>query len=79
MPDHAREYRRYLELVKTGDVFLVGQVFLDLRWHATRRSLSFGERKLFGQARRVLLQRLQLAATTSDEEIARRLGPAQDA
>lgn len=63
-----RRYREYMSKIKTGDPIEVAKVLRDLALLKSEKALSFGERKMFDQARRLLVQEIAVARD-SDEKI----------
>lgn len=61
-----RRYREYMEKIKTGSVYEIAQVLRDLYLLKEDKELSFGERKMLEDARKLLLAELSLA-TNPDE------------
>lgn len=63
-----RRYRDYTSKIKTGDPLEVAKVLRDLALLKAEKTLSFGERKMFDQARSLLVQEIAVAKD-SDEKI----------
>lgn len=63
-----RRYRDYMSKIKTGDPLEVAKVLRDLALLKAEKPLSFGERKMFDQARTLLVQEIAVAKD-SDEKI----------
>lgn len=68
-----RRYRAYIEKIKTGSIFDIAEVLRDLNLIKHDKNLSFGERKMLDQARRLLIQELTVAMGSSEEEVEREL------
>jgi CarD family transcriptional regulator len=68
-----RRYRAYIEKIKTGSIFEIAEVLRDLNLIKHDKNLSFGERKMLDQARRLLIQELTVAMGSSEEEVEREL------
>lgn len=49
-----RRYRTYMEMIHTGETMNIAKVFVALRDLQSNKDLSFGERKLMDQARKLL-------------------------
>ena len=58
-----------LALTKTGDPIEVAKVLRDLALLKTDKNLSFGERKMFDQARSLLVQEISVAKDTDEKSI----------
>ncbi len=56
-----RRYRDYMSKIKTGDPLEVAKVLRDLALLKADKPLSFGERKMFDQARGLLVQEISVA------------------
>jgi len=56
-----RRYRDYMSKIKTGDPLEVAKVLRDLALLKADKPLSFGERKMFDQARGLLVQEIACA------------------
>ena len=61
-----RRYRDYTSKIKTGDPLEVAKVLRDLALLKSEKTLSFGERKMFEQARKLLVQ--EIAVARDDDE-----------
>jgi CarD family transcriptional regulator len=64
-----RRYREYLNKIQTGDPIEVGKVLRDLALLRKDKNLSFGERKMFDQARNLLVQEISVAKDTDEQSI----------
>lgn len=53
-----RRYREYTQKLATGDVIEICMVFRDLALIKVRKSLSFGERKMYEQAHGLLVEEM---------------------
>lgn len=53
-----RRYREYTQKLATGDVIEICMVFRDLALIKVRKSLSFGERKMYEQAHSLLVEEM---------------------
>src|SRR6266705_2361708 len=56
-----RRYREYMEKIKTGSVFEIGEVLRDLCVLRVTKDLSFGERRMLDTARSLLIKEIALA------------------
>jgi len=68
-----RRYREYMNKIKTGDPLEVAKVLRDLALMKLEKSLSFGEKKMYDQARTLLVQELSVAKTTDEPTIEQEL------
>ncbi len=68
-----RRYREYMNKIKTGDPIEVAKVLRDLALMKLEKSLSFGEKKMYDQARTLLVQELSVAKTTDEPTIEQEL------
>lgn len=64
-----RRYREYMNKIQTGDPIEVGKVLRDLALLKNEKNLSFGERKMFDQARRLLVEEISVAKDTDEKSI----------
>ena len=64
-----RRYREYMNRIKTGDPLEVAKVLRDLALLRHDKTLSFGERKMFDQARSLLVQEISVARSVEEQEI----------
>jgi len=55
--------------MRTGDIFKAAEVFRDLSLLKETKDLSHGERRLFDQARNLLIKELSIARKTGEKEI----------
>lgn len=65
-----RRYRDYMSKIKTGDPIEVAKVLRDLALLKGDKALSFGERKMFDQARNLLVQEIAVARDDDDKRVA---------
>ena len=65
-----RRYRDYMSKIKTGDPIEVAKVLRDLALLKDDKALSFGERKMFDQARNLLVQEIAVARDDDDKQVA---------
>ncbi|HNH47721.1 MAG TPA: CarD family transcriptional regulator, partial [Myxococcota bacterium] len=65
-----RRYRDYMSKIKTGDPIEVAKVLRDLALLKGDKALSFGERKMFDQARNLLVQEIAVARDDDDKQVA---------
>jgi CarD family transcriptional regulator len=67
-----RRYREYTEMLKSGSPIKVAKVLRDLsKVRADKGELSYGEKKLMEQARKLLISELALARRVREETIER--------
>ncbi|MCB9746087.1 MAG: CarD family transcriptional regulator [Alphaproteobacteria bacterium] len=64
-----RRYREYMAKIKTGDPLEVAKVLRDLALMKLEKNLSFGERKMFDQARSLLVQEIAVAKELDEAEV----------
>ena len=64
-----RRYREYMNRIKTGDPLEVAKVLRDLAVLRQDKTLSFGERKMFDQARSLLVQEISVAKNVEETSI----------
>ena len=64
-----RRYREYMSKIKTGDPIEVAKVLWDLALLKSEKALSFGERKMFDQARRLLVQEIAVARDSNEKVV----------
>ena len=64
-----RRYREYINKIRTGDPIEVGKVLRDLALMKMEKNLSFGERKMFDQAQRLLVEEIAVAKDTDEAAI----------
>jgi CarD family transcriptional regulator len=62
-----RRYREYMNRIKTGDPLEVAKVLRDLALLKQEKTLSFGERKMFDQARTLLVQEIAVARDVEEK------------
>jgi CarD family transcriptional regulator len=67
-----RRYREYTEMLKSGSPIQVAKVLRDLaKVRADKGELSYGEKKLMEQARKLLITELALARRVREETVER--------
>jgi CarD family transcriptional regulator len=64
-----RRYRSYDEKMKTGMIHEIAEVLRDLHLRKTDKELSFGERRMFDTARRLLVQELSISKKSERDEV----------
>lgn len=64
-----RRYREYINKIRTGDPIEVGKVLRDLALMKLEKNLSFGERKMFDQAQRLLVEEIAVAKDKDEAAI----------
>lgn len=69
-----RRQREYQEKMRTGSIFEAAEVFRDLSLLKESKDLSHGERRLFDQAKNLLIKELAIAKRTDESEIERTIG-----
>ncbi len=68
-----RRHREYQEKMRTGSIFKAAEVYRDLCLLKETKDLSHGERRLFDQAKNLLIKELAIAKKTDEKEIERTL------
>jgi CarD family transcriptional regulator len=66
-----KRHREYQEKMRTGNLFKAAEVYRDLSLLKETKDLSYGERRLFDQARGLLIKELSIAKRVSESEIER--------
>lgn len=77
-----RQYREYMEKIKTGSVYEIAEVLRDLFLLNMDKDLAYGQKNLLGKARQLLLRELMLAtdeSTLNQGEVSEILGLDQEA
>ena len=69
----SRRQREYNDKLKTGDLLEVAQVLRDLYQISSAKELSYGEKKVLEQARKLLVTEVALAEGAKEDQVARRL------
>ena len=64
-----RRYREYMEKIKTGSVFEIGEVMRDLSVLRMSKDLSFGERRMLDTARSRLIRERALAKGVTEDKV----------
>jgi len=64
-----RRYRDYMNKIKTGDPLEVAKVLRDLALLKREKALSFGERKMYDQARNLLVQEIAVAKDSDEKTV----------
>jgi len=68
-----RRHREYQEKMRTGSIFKAAEVYRDLSLLKENKELSHGERRLFDQAKSLLINELSIAKRTDHTDIERTL------
>jgi len=66
-----RRHREYQEKMRSGSIFQAAEVYRDLSLLKENKDLSHGERRLFDQARNLLIKEISIAKRTEESEIER--------
>jgi len=66
-----RRHREYQEKMRTGSIYLAAEVFRDLTLLKETKDLSHGARRLFDQARNLIIKELSIAKKVEENEIER--------
>ena len=61
--------RRYMEKIKSGDIFAVAEVVRNLTLRDQDKGLSTGERKMLETARQILISELVVASGSTEDEV----------
>jgi CarD family transcriptional regulator len=64
-----RRHREYQEKMRSGSIFEAAEVYRDLSLLKENKDLSHGERRLFDQAKNLLIKELAIAKRTDEAEI----------
>lgn len=67
----SKRYRLYQEKMRSGSIFETAEVYTDLSLLKETKDLSLSERKLFDQARNLLIKELSIAQKIDEEEVER--------
>jgi CarD family transcriptional regulator len=68
-----RRYRGFMEKIRTGSLFEVGEVYRDLSLLKSTKSLSHGERQMLRTARELLVREVATAQAAPEEKVAEHL------
>ncbi|MBQ3180864.1 MAG: CarD family transcriptional regulator, partial [Firmicutes bacterium] len=68
----SQRFRSQMGRIKTGDVYELAEIVCSLNRRDRRRPLAAGEKKLFEQAREILLSELWLVCHETQPEVLRR-------
>lgn len=71
----SRRQREYQEKIKSGDIFGVAEVLRELCAIRGAKELSYGEKKVLEQARRLLVKEISLAQGIDEALVAARVDP----
>ena len=69
----SRRQREYNDKLKTGDLLEVAHVLRDLYQIGTGKELSYGEKKVLEQARKLLVTEVALAEGAKEDQVVQRL------
>ncbi len=64
-----KRYKEYTERLRSGDIFELASLLRELYEISKKKPLSFGERKLFEQAKNLLIAEISLATGRSEKEL----------
>lgn len=64
-----RRYRAYVEKIQTGSIFEIAEVLRDLNLLKAYKTLSFGEKKMLDNAKRLMIQELAIAKDATEEAV----------
>ncbi|MCB9701592.1 MAG: CarD family transcriptional regulator [Myxococcales bacterium] len=65
-----RRYRGFMEKIRTGSLFEVGEVYRDLSLLKNTKTLSHGERQMLQTARTLVVRELSTARSRPESQIA---------
>jgi CarD family transcriptional regulator len=68
-----RRYRGFMEKIRTGSLFEVGEVYRDLSLLKMTKQLSHGEKQMLRTARDLLVKELAVARAASEDDMAKEL------
>jgi len=68
-----RRYRGFMEKIRTGSLFEVGEVYRDLSLLKSTKSLSHGERQMLRTARSLVVRELSVARNAPESDVAQQL------
>jgi CarD family transcriptional regulator len=66
-----RRHREYQEKMRSGSLFMAAEVYRDLCLLKENKDLSHGERRLFDQARNLLIKELSIVNKTTEKDVER--------
>lgn len=69
----SRRQREYNDKLKTGDLLEVAEVLRDLYQIRSGKELSYGEKKVLEQARKLLVTEVALAEGEKEDQVTKRL------
>lgn len=69
----SRRQREYNDKLKTGDLLDVAEVLRELYQISTAKELSYGEKKVLEQARKLLVTEVALAEGAKEDQVVSRL------
>ena len=69
----SRRQREYQDKLKTGNLLEVAEVLRDLYLIRTSKELSYGEKKVLEQARKLLVTEVALAEGAKEDQVVKRL------
>lgn len=69
----SRRQREYNDKLKTGDLLEVAEVLRDLYQISSAKELSYGEKKVLEQARKLLVTEVALAEGEKEDQVTKRL------
>lgn len=69
----SRRQREYNDKLKTGNLLEVAEVLRDLYQIKTAKELSYGEKKVLEQARKLLVTEVALAEGAKEDQVTKRL------
>src|SRR5689334_3952501 len=68
-----RRYRGFMEKIRTGSLFEVGEVYRDLYRLKSTKTLSFGERRMLDTAKGLIVKELAVARQWTEAKVEKEL------
>jgi len=68
-----RRYRGFMEKIRTGSLFEIGEVYRDLSLLKNTKTLSHGERQMLQTARNLVVRELSTARSRPEAQVAAEL------
>lgn len=68
-----RRYRGFMEKIKTGSLFEVAEVFRDLYRLKSTKTLSFGERRMMDNAKKLIVKEMSVVREITKEQVEEQL------
>lgn len=68
-----KRYREYNHKLKNGSIYDIAEILRELNFTQNYKKLSFGERKIFEQAKELLVQEISVSSQTTEHEATERV------